>query len=175
MFDLPVSSNTQWAVQLLTYEYLIDGYVDEKQENSNFNLNLTARGSHVNMHVTSARIQPTGILALPGPAPVPWVLVESINLVAVIPRDEASTTFVLKNSANYSKYSIPAELYVGSYLIRGKVLSPEKMLMIFEIYSTFIVQDAEISCRLPGAQLPELTAPYVLVVASRGKLLTPLI
>ena len=172
MFNLPVSSNAQWAVQVLTYDYLIEGHVDEKQEHFNFNL-IQARGGPVNMHLTSARFQPTGNLAPPEPASTPWALVYAESVVAVIPRDEASTAYVLKNNADFFKYPVAAEVRVGAYLIQGKVLSPDKMLNVFESYFRFAVQDAEISCRLPGAQLTGLKAPYVLVVGSHKQLLTP--
>lgn len=173
MFDLPVSSKTQWAVQVLTYDYLIEGQVDEKQEHFNFNL-IQARGGPVNMHVTSARFQPTGHLTPPEPASAPWALVYAESLVAVIPRDEASTAYVLKNNADLFKYPIAAEVRAGAYVIRGNVLSPDKMLNVFESYVRFAVQDAEISCRLSGAQLVGLKAPYVLVVGSHKQLLTPI-
>jgi hypothetical protein len=99
-------------------------------------------------------------------------LVYAESIVAVIPRDEASTAYVLKNNASLFKSPIPAEVRVGSYLLRGEVLSPDNLLNVFESYFRFAIRNAEISCLLPGSQLGELRAPYVLVLGEHKQLLT---
>jgi hypothetical protein len=174
MFDVPSVSKSPWAVQLLTFDYLIDGYIDGDREHYNLTLVYLVKGGAVNMHLTSVRFQPTRNSALPTPPPAPWALVYGDGLVAVIPRDEAGTTFVTKKNADLFKVAVPAEVYVGPYVLRGKVLSPDKELTVFESYRRFAMQDAEISCLLPGALLTGLQAPYVLVVADHKQLLTPL-
>ena len=83
------------------------------------------------------------------------------TFVAIIPRDEASTAFVAKN--NTSKNLIPADIYVGPYIIHGTILSPDNSFSILRYYFNFGVRDAVIDCQLPDTKLQGLKAPFVMV------------
>ncbi len=116
MFTLE-TPKVRWAVQILTVDYLIDGYIDGERDKYSFRLvdhDVSATP------VISARFQPTGNLAAPAAPAVPLVVVYGDRLVALIPRDEAGTASAKQANAAF-KYFIPAEVYVGPYVIRGKV------------------------------------------------------
>jgi len=168
MFTLE-SPKSRWAIQVLTLDYLIDGYIDGDRDKYWFRV----AGRDVSATpVASARFHPTGNLAVATPPTVPWVLVYGDRLVALIPRDDASTATARQTNAAF-KYAVPADVYVGPYVIRGQVLSQDMSLRVFEGYVGFPVQDAEISCLIPGAQLPDLQVPYMLVFSRQKQLLVP--
>ena len=101
------------------------------------------------------------------------MLVSGDQLVAIIPRDESGTANAIRTNSFFN-FSIPAEVYIGSYLIRGKVMSGDKNLRVFSGYVGFPVQEAEIHCLLPGAQLVGFTAPYVLVLSRHKQMIVPI-
>ena len=170
MFELASPSRSQWAVQVLTRDYLIEGNLDGERDKYSFRLVGHDVGTVI---LTSARFQPATTLAVPARPPVPQVLIHGDELVALIPRDEAGTTEDMKNNAPF-KYPVPAEVYVGPYVIRGQVLSMDKNLRVFATYVGFVVQDAVVDCLLPGAQLTGLKAPYLLVMSRHKQLVVPL-
>jgi hypothetical protein len=169
MFNLETPS-TQWAVQVLTLDYLIDGKLDSERDKTSFRL----QGHDVSpLPLTSVRFRPTGVLSVSPPPAVPWVLIYGDQLVAIIPKDEAG----LANARQFNtvfKVGVKAEVYAGPYVIRGQVLSPDGSLRVFEGYTGFPVQDAEIKCLIPGAQLGLLKAPYVLVMSRHKQALVPI-
>ena len=114
--------------------------------------------------LTATQFQPTSDLVAADGLGDNWVICGANAFVMVIPRDEASTTFLLKQ--NKSKSLVSADIYVGSYHVRGKVWSPDKPesgLSFLRYYSRFVVQDATIDCSVPGARLHGLEAPFVVV------------
>lgn len=169
MFNLEIPS-TQWAVQVLTLDYLIDGSLDSERDKTSFRL----QGHDVSpLPLTSARFRPTGVLSVSPPPAVPWVLIYGDQLVAIIPKDEAGLANARQLNAVF-KVGVKAEVYAGPYVIRGEVLSPDGSLRVFEGYTGFPVQDAEIKCLIPGAQLGLLKAPYVLVMSRHKQALVPI-
>lgn len=156
---------TPWAIQVLTPDYLVDGLYDEKQDNSTAEFFFKSDagdslGREASMHLTAVRFQPTRHMTIPASSATDW-FVYSYSFVAIIPRDENSTIYVAKN--NNFKNLIPADIYVGPYLIHGTILSRDKKLSIFRYWFSIAVRDAEIECQLPGAKLQDLKAPFALV------------
>ena len=169
MFNLETPS-TKWAVQVLTLDYLIDGSLDSERDKTSFRL----QGHDVSpLPVTSARFRPTGALSVSPPPAVPWILIYGDQLVAIIPKDEAALANACQLNAMF-KVQVRAEVYAGPYVIRGQVLSPDGSLRVFEGYTGFPVEEAEIKCLIPGAQLGVLKAPYVLVMSRHKQALVPI-
>jgi hypothetical protein len=168
MFNLETPS-AQWAIQVLTLDYLIDGSLDADRDKNSFRL----MGHDVSpVPVTSARFRAAGAYSLPQLPATPWLLIYGDQLVALIPRDEAGLAAARMFNAAF-KVAVPAEVYAGPYVIRGQVLSPDGSLRVFEGYTGFPVQDAEIKSLIPGAQLGLLKAPYVLVMSRHKQALIP--
>jgi hypothetical protein len=159
MFQLDPPPKTAWAAQFLTFDYLIEGYFDGNKED--YILHVGASEIQ-GLQLYSARFRPSGNLVAPARPNVPSALIFGVQLIAIIPRDEPSTAAARKKNSDL-KYPVPAEAYIGPYLFRGTLLCPNKNVNSVAIYHGFTMQDAQIDCLLPGAQLVGLTAPYVVI------------
>ncbi len=160
-----------WAIDVLTTDFLISGYIDGERFYRAF---VFFGGDFSSLALASARIQPTGNLAVPEALSAPWTVIYGETLVAIIPRDQASLDHVTKANADY-KYAQLAEVYAGPYLLRGTLLSAGADVRTFAAYTTgFAMQSATISSLLPGARLSGLAAPYVMVVGQHGQVVRPL-
>jgi len=102
-----------------------------------------------NIGLVNVRFQATGNLLGPAPDSAPWTIVYGEQLVALIPCDEASLASAMQINNGF-KVATRAEVFVGSYVIRGTVLSYDANGHVFQSFRSFPVQDAEISCRLLG-------------------------
>lgn len=157
-----------WSIQILTADYLIDGRFDSQDVNGIpfFNAPSIKNGDCPipTLTLTSALLQSTGSLALPTSAIGRWTFSPQGACVAVIPRDEASSAYVLKNSRGQNP--VPADVYVGPYLVRGIVMSPVKELALLASYPSFFVQHARITCLVAGTRMEELTSPNIIVSTS---------
>jgi len=155
-----------WHVQILTLDYLVEGIFDQDHDQDDSIQSFQAPGDDKQniKQLISARFQPTHNLALPAGSADAWYVYGDHVVVAVIPRDEASTAFAVKNSKFKSTFL--ADIYLGAYVIHGTVLSPipeEYGLNALREYSNFAVKDAQVECHFPGANLPVLSAPFMLV------------
>ena len=158
-----------WHVQALTLDYLVDGYIDSSHDKAYFRAMDNAL---YNIGLANVHFQATG--SLPGPArdSAPWTLVYGEQLVALVPCDEASLVNAVQLNNGY-KVATQAEVYAGSYVIRGTVLSYDANGSVFQSFRSFPVQDAEVICRLPGAQWTGLKAPYLVVMSQHKQLVLP--
>ena len=158
-----------WHVQALTLDYLVDGYIDGSQDKAYFRVMDNVL---YNIGLVNVRFQATG--GLPGPLPdsAQLTFVYGEQLVALIPSDEASLASALQSNNGFTVATL-VEVYVGSYVIRGTLLSYDANGRVFQSYRGFPVQDAEISCRLPGAQWDGLKAPYLVVLSQHKQLVVP--
>jgi hypothetical protein len=156
-------------VQALTLDYLVDGFIDGSQDKAYFRVmdNVLYNIGLVNVH-----FQATGNLPTPNPDYAPLTIVYGEQLVALIPGDEASLASAMQSN-NALKFSTRAQVFAGSYVIRGTVLCYDTNGRVFQSYRGFPVQDAEISCRLPGAQWSGLKAPYLVVLNQHKQLVVP--
>jgi hypothetical protein len=163
----PAASKQPWLVQVLTPDYLVEGHFDEGDENymglyffrawPDLDGKLPVSAC---MHLTNARFQSMSNLTLPPSSATDWFGFPN-NMLALFPRDELSLAYMFKNNA--PKNLIPAEIYVGPYLIKGTILCPEKSLIALRIYFNFAVQDAVIECLTPGAKFQSHKEPFVMV------------
>jgi hypothetical protein len=146
-------------VQILTTDYLIDGYLED----------LSTWPFEGGL-LTSVRFEPTGTLMPPASSAANWCVLESSQVVAAIPRDEASRAYTQKMYRD-DKYPVPAEIYVGAYLIQGMIMQSDEevdpLVLIDSLDEYVLVQDAVIDCLLPGARLKRLSAPLIVVRTDR--------
>jgi hypothetical protein len=147
------------AVQILTTDYLIDGYLED-----------LSTWPFEGALLTSVRFEPAGTLMPSASSAANWCVLEGSQVVAAIPRDEASQAYTRKMYRD-DKYPVPAEIYVGAYLIQGMILQSDEEIELPVLMDSFdeyvLVQDAVIDCLLPGARLKRLSAPLVVVRIDR--------
>lgn len=161
MLQLDPVTRPLWTVQLLTTEFLLTGYLDAERYRYLFSL----FSDFEECYLRNARVEPTGRLKAAPRQLVSWVTVYWDNMVALIPRDEPSTEFALKNNDIF-KIPFPGEVYSGPYRLRGTILSPGKFAREFSTYSFLTMRDVTVESLEPGAQWSGLTAPYLLVVGN---------
>jgi hypothetical protein len=161
------SQKSSWLVQVITLDYLIDGYMDGDRDKYIFRL---YDGKVLDLPLASVQFQPAGNLTGGMHTVVPWTMVHSESMVAVIPRDAASLACAMQNNAFYNQ-SFQGEVYIGPYLLRGKVLVPNDSIRTLPMYPAFPMQDVEINCLLPGSKLVGLKAPYAAVLTHHRQLL----
>ena len=143
-----------WAVQILTPEYLVDGYSDSEDNIFEY-LSVADSDDDFDYTFTSARVQPTGLLTIPPFSCQEWTCAFLTSVVAVLPRDDASLKAVQKAWED-SEYSYRAELFAGPYLIRGAIQSDSQDHPSFATF--MLVTGATVESLLPGAQLARLNA-----------------
>jgi len=168
----PPLSQSQWVVQVLTLDYLIDGYTDERGSAAGFLHLISYKGKFLSMWLASARLQPTGSQSVPVHQASICTIPLNDAFVGVIPRDEASAQYAQNARNDMPLYAVQAEAYVGPYVMRGTLLSPNRN--IADIDSSFAMQDAEIDCLTPGAQLHGLRVPYIVVHSPLIQAIMPL-
>jgi hypothetical protein len=158
---------TPWAIQLLTPDYLIYGFIDSEASDRYYTLTSAETSSTPStcvVHLTQATFRPASNLVPIDPSPTEWYSVGWNAFLAVMPWDQASVDYLVKESSH--KSLIPADIYIGPYLIQGKVWSRNKSgtdLSFLAYAHRFIVQDVCINCLLPGSQLHDLKAPFAVL------------
>jgi hypothetical protein len=158
---------TPWAIQLLTPDYLIYGFIDSDASDRYYSLtaaDTTSSPSSCVMHLTQAAFRPATNLVPIDPSPTEWFSFGWNAFLVALPWDQSSVNYLVKE--NSYKFLVPADLYVGNYLIQGKVWSrdrSEKDLSHLGFAHRFIVQDVTIDCLLPGSQLHGFKAPFAVV------------
>ena len=162
MFDLEAPPTMSWAVQILTVDYLIEGTIDGSRERPAFNL---IAGDARSIRVDRPQVTSTGRLDVPARPAVPWALVYGNELVAIIPRDQASLNYALRANESF-KVPIPGEIYAGPYVFSGMIMSPDRKLRILEGYAAVVVQNATIDCLTSGTSMSRLQTPYVMVLGN---------
>jgi hypothetical protein len=162
-----------WTIQVLTPDFLLDGriltdpitdatwtdpYILKAYEH-----NYIYESTVDLVYLTETKFQPTGNLAATDNIGTDCVI-NILNSIAFIPRDEASTAYLVKQNKFKSMFS--ADMYIGSYLIRGKVWNPDKPdseLKTIKKYLRLVMQDVTIDCQLPGAKLRGLKTQYAVL------------
>ena len=128
-------SKAPWSIQILTMEYLVDavlqpeyyalGGVDFFEQLANGAGDENELADVQALRFSEAHLQPAGNLATPDRTFADWELPLFEQVVAIVPRDEASLQAAQKA---YSDYENPlnAVLYAGPYLIRANILSDDE-------------------------------------------------
>ena len=166
MFGKKSSSPSQppqpWALQALTLNYLIDGFVEPNGEVQTLLIggpNYYER--RYVLSLTEAKVQPVGNLAFAPFSCERWTLEHRWGLVAIIPKDDLSTQ-IIKNIAKESQYTYRIVMYAGPFIIRATVMPPTQF-HAFESYAFMPAKDAVIDCMIPGSLLTGLNAPWIVV------------
>jgi hypothetical protein len=157
-----------WVIQVLTPDFLFDGKIDPGGDYFNpyifESVTSTSQPCTAVVNLTSARVQPVNNLTAPIEPATNWFISGANAFVVAIPRDEASTSYLVKH--NRYKSLIPGDVYVGPYCISGKVWSPDRPelgLGFLCFYARFVMQDIRINGLLPGSTLHGLEAPFAVV------------
>ena len=143
-------SAPQFAVQVLTADYFIEGHIPT---------NMTWH-SPVALEVNEAHYQPTGNFTLPE-ASTPVMYIQQNALVAIMPRDEACATDLLK--VFLTKHPLKATILLNHYRFSGTVFATSDKLNTLTYADAILMQDAQIECLIAGAPRKEWTAPLALI------------
>jgi len=178
MFNLgPKKGSTPrqlWRLQLLTNEYLIEGSINPEESRVGssdiFEMsceNVLDGGGIEAFHrlsFTDVSVRATGALNLPEQHYPEWGTAVFNDVIAVIPRDEASLQAAQKAFREY-RYPLQVEIFAGPYRLRGKLLSDSTIPRRSPFLENQIVPlvEAEIDNLLPGASLHDLQADWLLV------------
>ena len=171
-----------WAIQILTTEYLIDGFVQPSEysfsgkdeysisrkdmfvdANKDFEDEGGTRGIRYRTW-TEGQIQPTGNLTSPVQHFAKLTLGACANLVAIIPHDHASRQAAQK-AFQENQHPVNVMVYAGPYRIRGTALThkTDQIRLYGHDGGLLPFQDAEIESQLPGARLTGLKVPWLLL------------
>ena len=163
-----------WQLQLLTGEILIEGSYnpDEFRVGSAdiFEMsceNVLDGGGIEAFHrlsLTDVSIKPTGMLDLPPQSYPEWAITVIDQVIAIIPRDEASLQAAQKAFREY-RYPLPVEIFAGPYRLRGKILSDSTIpkRSPFLMNQVVPLAEAEIENLLSGAKMKGLRADWLLL------------
>jgi hypothetical protein len=170
----PPAPKPLWRLQLLTGEYLVEGSFNPEEskvgsadifEMSCENI-LDGGGIEAfhRMSLSDVSVRPTGLLSLPEQSYPEWSTAIFDEVIAVIPRDEASLRAAQKAFREY-RYPLQVEIYAGPYRLRGKILSDSSIPRRSPFLMNQIVPlvGAEIDNLLPGANLHGLQAGWLLL------------
>ena len=167
----PATGKMPWSMRVLTTEYLIDGLFDWDGQYFKFDLARDVSGEKGVRAFwfrvwTEVQVQPTGNLTMPLQSLPEWTLASGINVVAIIPNDEACRQ-AAQRVFNNALHPLKAVIYAGPYRIRCTFLSSaangfNAPYLITE-WGLFPVLDAVIDSQLPGARLTGLQAPWLLL------------
>ena len=163
-----------WAIQILTTEYLIDGFVQQSEysvagkdifveANKDFEDEGGTRGIRYRTW-TEGKIQPTGNLTSPVQHFTKLTLGACDNLVAIIPNDDASRQ-AAKKAFGEHQHPVNVVVYAGSYHIRGTALThkTDQIRLYGHNGGLLPFQNAEIESQLPGARLTGLNLSWLLL------------
>ena len=159
--------STPWAIQLLTPDYLVYGFIDSEASDRFYTLTYAETSSTPSscvIHLTQAAFRPASILPPPDPSPTDCFFTGWNAFLAAMPWDQASVDYLVKE--NTCKSLVPADIFISSYHIQGKIWSRDKSpadLSALRFAHRFIVQDVCINNLLPGSQLHDLKAPFAVL------------
>ena len=148
-----------WAVQVLTADYLISGYLQPVDMPLVGSLNVPTQPT-----LTLTQAQLRAITESSASETLPEITIPKTAIIALIPRDEASARSA---AAHMPPGSQRAVIYAGSYLIRAAFrLAGDMPLRILFGASTgtmVAVSEAAILCLKPDSAFPEQTAPVIIL------------
>jgi hypothetical protein len=161
----PAGPKAQWVVQVLTRDFLIEGFMpaDDDVSSSFLEVIIDADLSGSLLTLTQPNLQPAGATAVGVPANSKWVLPANTEFVAIIPGNDEALKYAVSH-AGTSITRIGAVVLAAHYVIRGTVLCPGGGgLEMLSDYTLFAMQDCVIDYVGPGARLTNMDAPFMLV------------
>ena len=148
-----------WAVQVLTTDYLISGYLQPVDMPLVGSLNVPTQPT---LTLTQAQLRP--IAGQSASETSPEITIPKTAIVALIPRDEASTRSAAAQMPTNSQRAV---IYAGPYLIRAafRLAGDMHMRTLFgaSAGAMLAVSDAAVLCLKPGSALPEQSAPVIIL------------
>jgi hypothetical protein len=148
-----------WAVQVFTADYLVSGYLQPVDMPLVGSLNVPTQPI-----LTLTQAQLRSIAGQSASETFPEISIPKTALIALIPRDEASTRSA---AAQMPPNSQRAVIYAGPYLIRAafRLAGDMHMRTLFgaSAGAMMAVSDATIWCPRLGSTFPEQAAPVVII------------
>ena len=160
--------DSPWMVQVLTREYLIEGFTeaDDDLGSSFLEVEVGEDMSGSLLALSQPNIQPTGAATMAAPPNSKYVLPANTEFVAILPGNNSSLAYAVKHAGSGNK-PIGAVVTAAHYVIRGVILCPGTGLEMLSDYALFAMQDATVDYVGPGARLTNLDAPFILVRTSQ--------
>jgi hypothetical protein len=143
-------------VQVLTLDYLIDGTAELSGQN------LIRVFTLSDVTIRAAR----GATA-PEPFGSTWAIGEEYGgLIAVAPVDAAGHE-ALQGYADTGKREVRADVFTGSYRVRGTILAPDEDPAVLANLGRLMVRDPEVECLAPDATFGTWRPPSALLFMSQ--------
>ena len=148
-----------WAVQVLTADYLISGYLQPVDMPLVGYLNVPTQPT---LTLTQAQLRP--LAGQSTSDTLPEITIPKTAIVALIPRDEAGAKSA---AAQMPPGSQRATIYAGPYLIRAafRLAGDMHMRTLFgaSTGTMLAVSEASVLCLKPGTGLTEQSAPVIIL------------
>lgn len=148
-----------WAVQVLTMDYIVSGYLPPVDMPLVGSLNVPTQPT-----LTLAQAQLRAIEAQAASTTLPEITVPKAAIIALIPRDEASARSAAAQMPGSSQRAV---IYAGPYLLRAAfhLAGDMHMRILFGASAGIMlaVSEATITCLKAGSMFPEQSAPVVII------------
>jgi hypothetical protein len=148
-----------WAVQVLTTDYFISGFLQPVDMPLVGSLNVPTQPT---LTLTQAQLRANTGQSVS--EILPEITIPKTAIVALIPRDEASARSAALQMPPGSQRAV---IYAGPYLIRAafRLAGDMHMRTLFGASTGVMlaVSEATITCLKPGTGLPEPTAPGIIL------------
>lgn len=148
-----------WAVQVLTVDYIISGFLQPVDMPLVGSLNVPTQPT-----LTLTQAQLRAIAGQAAGETLPEMTIPKTAVVALIPRDEASARSAAAQMPNSSQRAV---IYAGPYVIRAafRLAGDMHMRTLFgaSAGAMLAVSEAAITCLKPGIVFPDQTAPVVIL------------
>jgi hypothetical protein len=150
---------TGWAVQVLTADYLVSGYLQPVDMPLVGSLNVPTQPT-----LTLTQAQLRAIAGQSASETLPEITIPKTAIIALIPRDEASARSA---AAQMPPNSQRAAIYAGPYLIRAafRLAGDMHMRTLFGASTGVMlaVSEATLICLKPGSAFGEQSAPVIIL------------
>jgi hypothetical protein len=148
-----------WAVQVLTMDYIITGYLQPVDMPLVGSLNVPTQPT-----LTLAQAQLRPIAEPAASATLPEITIPKTSIVVLIPRDEAGARSAAAQMPGGSQWAV---IYAGPYLLYAAFrLSGDMQLRVLfgaSAGAMLAVSDATIQCPKVGSGFPQQSAPIVVI------------
>jgi hypothetical protein len=158
-----MATSAPWAVQVLTVDYLVEGWIDPDIRGHKYFFTATQTGKPAgSLIMTDVKVQATSTAEAPSSATGTWMVTYNPTVVAIIGRDATVDSFIIEHAAHTQ---VPTEMRVGPYSIRGTLLLPVPAQRLPDVLGSFgfAMQNAVIDCVVGGSKLRGLKASTLMV------------
>jgi hypothetical protein len=148
-----------WAVQVLTIDYMVSGYIQPVDMPLVGSLNVPTQPT---LTLTQAQLH---LIAEPtASATLPEISIPKTSIVVLIPRDEASARSAAAQMPGGTQWAV---IYAGPYVLRA-VLRLSGDMQLRSLFGAsagamLAVSEATIQCPRLGSVFPQQTAPVIVI------------